>query len=151
MDDLALGQEFQKHGQPVHCYSGKGIAWLRMYPEGLSSMIQGYAKSMAAGSAATHRGIMLLIYMWMAGGLLTPVLLLISMGMDGFAIGIPVGLYLACAIELAIASRRVGQFTDWIFPIYPVLLVVFIATFLYSVYLSKRRKSVQWKGRNIDV
>lgn len=152
MDDLALGKAFQDRGFPVRCYGGKGIAWLRMYPGGLSDMIQGYSKSMASGSAATHSFVMLLIYLWMAGASITPILLIVSAwsGQMTF-LSIFLTVYILFAIELAIASRRVGHFIWWIFPLYPLLLFVFVIIFMYSLYLSKRRGSVQWKGRNINV
>ena len=150
MDDLALGKAFQECELPVRCYGGKGIAWLRMYPGGLSDMVQGYSKSMASGSAATHPLVMLFIYVWMAGASVAPIMLIASMVSTSW-LGVSIGLYIVYAIELAIASRRVGHFAWWIFPLYPLLIVVFISIFMYSVYLSKRRGSVQWKGRNIDV
>ncbi|WP_153730982.1 glycosyltransferase [Sporosarcina obsidiansis] len=152
MDDLALGKAFQEQDLPVHCFSGRGIAWLRMYPEGLSHMIQGYSKSMATGSAATHPMVMGLIYLWMSGGLVVPGLLVVSAWEDSFLwLWVFVILYAIYMAELIIASRRVGRFKWWIFPIYPLLLFVFISIFLYSLYLSKRRGSVQWKGRDINV
>lgn len=151
MDDLALGKAFQEYGLPVHCYGGKGIAWLRMYPGGLSDMVQGYSKSMASGSAATHPLVMLLIYMWMAGASVAPVMLIASLFSSTGWLGVSIGLYIVYAVELAIASKRVGRFAWWIFPLYPLLIAVFISIFMYSIYLSKRRGSVQWKGRNINV
>lgn len=151
MDDLALGKAFQKQGLPVRCYGGKGIAWLRMYPGGLSDMVQGYSKSMASGSAATHPLVMVLIYVWMVGASIAPIMLL-SSGFSSISwLGVSIGLYILYAVELMIASRRVGRFVWWIFPLYPLLLVVFVSIFMYSLYLSKRKGSVQWKGRNINV
>lgn len=151
MDDLALGQAFQEHGLPVHCFGGKGIAWLRMYPGGLSDMVQGYSKSMASGSTATHPLVMGMIYVWMAGASIAPVMLIVSSFSSTGWLGVSIGLYTLYVIELVIASRRVGRFIWWIFPLYPLLLVVFISIFMYSLYLSKRKGSVEWKGRNINV
>lgn len=151
MDDLALGKAFQQHDLPVRCYGGKGIAWLRMYPGGLSDMVQGYSKSMASGSAATHPLVMVLIYAWMAGASVAASMLLASGFSSTGWLGVSIGLYILYAVELAVASKRVGRFVWWIFPLYPLLLVVFISIFTYSLYLSKRKGSVQWKGRNINV
>jgi len=151
MDDLALGKAFQQHDLPVRCYGGKGIAWLRMYPGGLSEMVQGYSKSMASGSAATHPLVMVLIYTWMAGALIAASMLFVSGFSSTSWLGVSIGLYILYAVELAVASKRVGRFIWWIFPLYPLLLVVFISIFTYSLYLSKRKGSVQWKGRNINV
>ncbi|PIC84000.1 glycosyltransferase family 2 protein [Sporosarcina sp. P1] len=151
MDDLALGKAFQEHDLPVRCFGGKGIAWLRMYPGGLSDMVQGYSKSMASGSTATLPLVMGLIYIWMAGASITPMMLVASGFSSTGWLGVSIGLYTLYAMELVIASRRVGRFVWWIFPLYPLLLIVFILIFMYSLYLSKRKGSVQWKGRNINV
>lgn len=151
MDDLALGKAFQARDLPVRCYGGKGIAWLRMYPGGLSDMVQGYSKSMASGSAATHPLVMGLIYVWMAGASLVPVMLIASWFGSASWLGVSIGLYILFAAELAVASKRVGRFAWWVFPLYPLLLAVFIMIFVYSLYLSKRKGRVHWKGRDIHV
>lgn len=152
MDDLALGKEFQKKQLPVRCYSGRGIAWLRMYPGGFGQLIQGYSKSMAAGSTATHPLVMLLINMWIVGGVLSPLLVFYAVysGVGSFVL-------IACALAVCYMAsvgrsiRKVGNFAYWTIPLYPLLFLFFIGVFMYSLYLAKRRKEVTWSGRNIRV
>lgn len=152
MDDLALGKKFQEKQLPVRCYSGRGIAWLRMYPGGFRQLIQGYSKSMASGSVATHPLVMLLINAWIVGGVLSPLLLLFAAfsGKVGFLLvaGTLVICYMA---SVARAIRKAGNFSFWTVPLYPVLFLFFIGVFMYSLYLAKWRKRVRWSGRDIQV
>lgn len=152
MDDLALGNEFQLHQLPVRCYSGRGIAWLRMYPGGLGQLIQGYSKSMAAGSTATHPLVLLLINGWIVGGVLSPLLLLLAMIRGDVGLLLVAGILVICYMAAVARSiHKVGNFSFWTVPLYPILFLFFIGVFMYSLYLSKRRKRVRWSGRDIQV
>ena len=152
MDDLALGNEFQDKGLPVRCMSGRGIVWLRMYPEGLRQLIQGYSKSMASGSVSTLPSVMLLINLWIVGGILSSLLVLFPVFTKSWLqLVFAVVLYVAYTWGVARSVRKTGVFAHWIIPLFPLLFIFFILVFMYSIYLSKRRKRVTWRGRDIDV
>lgn len=152
MDDLALGHEFQAKALPVRCISGRGTAWLRMYPEGFKQLVQGYSKSMASGSVSTHPFVMLLINLWIVGGILSPLLFLFPvMTESGIQLAVAVVVYAAYMFGVARSVRKTGDFAMWTIPLFPLLFVFFILVFLYSIYLSKRRKRVTWRGRDIEV
>lgn len=152
MDDLALGNEFQEKGLPVKCMSGSGTAWLRMYPEGFRQLVQGYSKSMASGSVSTHPIVMLLINLWIVGGILSPLLFLFPLMTGSWIQFAASGLvYVAYMFCVARSVRKTGEFAMWTFPLFPLLFIFFILVFMYSIYLSKRRKHVTWRGRDIRV
>lgn len=152
MDDLALGNEFQDKGLPVTCMSGRGVAWLRMYPEGFGQLIQGYSKSMASGSVSTLPSVMLLINLWVVGGILSSLLFLFPVITKSWLqLVIAVMLYVAYMWGVARSVRKTGVFANWTIPMFPLLFIFFILVFMYSMYLSKRRKRVTWRGRDIDV
>lgn len=67
MDDLALGEAFLEQNLPVRCLGGKGIISLRMYPEGIGSLIEGWCKSFAVGSKSTHPVVMFMVILWISG------------------------------------------------------------------------------------
>ena len=67
MDDLALGETFLEQNLPVRCLGGKGIISLRMYPEGIGSLIEGWCKSFAVGSKSTHPVVMFMVILWISG------------------------------------------------------------------------------------
>ena len=152
MDDLALGNKFQSVGLPVKCYSGRGIAWLRMYPEGLRQLIQGYSKSIASGSTATLPSVMLLINLWIIGGILSPLLFLYPLIFGSYtSLIIAASLYILYGISVFRSLRIVGKFSNWTLPVFPLLFIFFIIVFMYSLYISKRKKVVTWRGRDINI
>ncbi|MGD6843581.1 glycosyltransferase family 2 protein [Bacillus infantis] len=152
MDDLALGEAFLEHDLPVRCLGGKGIISLRMYPEGLGSLIEGWCKSFAVGSKSTHPAVMLMVIFWIAGSFIAAGALISSITEWNPAAMIFSGiLYILYSIQTAWFARRVGNFRWVIFPFYPILFLFFAGIYLYSFIRVNIFHSVKWKGRNIKV
>ncbi|MDT0160897.1 glycosyltransferase family 2 protein [Bacillus sp. AG4(2022)] len=152
MDDLALGEAFLEHDLPVRCLGGKGIISLRMYPEGLGSLIEGWCKSFAVGSKSTHPAVMLMVIFWIAGSFIAAGALISSITeWNPAAMIFSAALYILYSIQTAWFARRVGNFRWAIFPFYPVLFVFFAGIYLYSFIRVNIFHSVKWKGRNIKV
>lgn len=152
MDDLALGEAFQGQGLPVRCYGGRGLVRFRMYPEGFHQLLEGWTKNFGTASKSTHPFVMTLVNLWITGGFVTPVLLGLSVffGSDYWILTASV-LYLLNVVEMAWLARRTGNFFWWIFPFYPILLLFFTVIFAYSLYLTHIRKTVTWRGRDVQV
>ncbi|MEL3971204.1 glycosyltransferase [Rossellomorea oryzaecorticis] len=152
MDDLALGEAFLDKDLPVRCLGGKGIISLRMYPEGLGSLIEGWCKSFAVGSKSTHPAVMLMVIIWISGSLTTAGALITSVIERDPAMMILSGaLYVLYALQTAWFARRVGDFRWAVFPFYPVLFLFFAGIYLYSFIRVNVFHSVKWKGRKIKV
>lgn len=152
MDDLALGEAFQAQGLPVRCFGGRGLIRFRMYSEGFRQLLEGWTKNFATASKSTHPLVMVFVNCWIAGGSVSAVLLIIAVFFgSAFWVAAAAVLYLLNVIEMAWLSRRTGNFSWWIFPFYPVLLLFFTIVFVYSLYLTHIRKSVSWRGRNVKV
>ena len=152
MDDLALGEAFQEQGLPVRCYGGRGLIHFRMYPEGFHQLLEGWTKNFGTASKSTHPFVMMLVNLWITGGFVAPVFLALSSLFGSMPwILAAVILYLLNVCEMVWMARRTGNFSWWIFPIYPVLLLFFTVIFLYSLYLTHVRKTVKWRGRDVQV
>ena len=52
--------------------------------------------------------------------------------------------------ELAWMARRVGRFGTVALLLFPIPLLVFIAVYVRSLYLTMVRRRVTWKGREIN-
>jgi 4,4'-diaponeurosporenoate glycosyltransferase len=142
LENFWLAKEFRAAGIPVHSVSGRGVFSLRMYPDGLRTLIEGWTKGFASGAGQTPGGTLLLIVLWMTGLMLAPLGLLATGGWLCWG-----ALYLGCAAQVAWFSRLVGAFR-WFTPlVYPVPLTFFFVVFLWSVLRSG--KTVTWKGREI--
>jgi 4,4'-diaponeurosporenoate glycosyltransferase len=152
MDDLALGEAFLEKDLPVRCLGGKGIISLRMYPEGLGSLIEGWCKSFAVGSKSTHPAVMLMVIFWIAGSFITAGALLTSIiEWDIGALFFSGVMYILYMLQTAWFARRVGNFRWAVFPFYPLLFVFFAGVYLYSFIRVNVFHSVNWKGRKIKV
>ena len=83
-----------------------------------------------------------MIVLWMVGLMIAP----LAMGISGMQ---PwwVGVYLACAAQVAWFGRLPGGFHGYAALLYPVPLVFFFVVFARSAMRSG--KPVTWKGREI--
>lgn len=152
MDDLALGQAYLDQDLPVHCLGGRGVISFHMYPEGLKSLVEGWCKSFALGSKATHPAVMLMTIIWISGSFISAGALVSSvLAMDITLIMLTGLLYLLYALQTMIFARRCGNFNRGIFLFHPVLFAFFAGLFIYSLFRVHVLRSVNWKGRKIDV
>ncbi|WP_246945006.1 glycosyltransferase [Bacillus pinisoli] len=152
MDDLALGEAFLEQNLPVRCLGGKGIISLRMYPEGVGSLIEGWCKSFAVGSKSTHPLVMLMVIFWITGSFITSGALISSIiDWNPTAIMFSGILYILYMIQTAWFASRVGNFRWAVFAFYPILFLFFVGIYLYSFIRVNVFHSVKWKGRNIKV
>ncbi|MVP00677.1 glycosyltransferase family 2 protein [Paenibacillus lutrae] len=152
LDDLALGQAFLDKNFPVYGLGGSGVITFRMYPEGLKSLVEGWCKSFAVGSKSTHPIVMLMVIIWISGGLISTGALISSLAaMNPVALMFSGLLYGAYALQTLLFARRCGNFSRGIFIIYPILFLFFIAIHLYSLFRARVLHSVKWKDRKIKV
>ncbi|WP_342387523.1 glycosyltransferase [Salinicoccus bachuensis] len=152
MDDLALGQAYLNQDLPVHCLGGKGGISFRMYPEGFKSLVEGWCKSFALGSKATHPAVMLMTIIWISGSFISTGALVSSLiAMDPVLIALTGVLYLLYALQTMIFARRCGNFKRSIFIFHPILFSFFAGVFVYSIFRVHILRSVNWKGRKINV
>jgi 4,4'-diaponeurosporenoate glycosyltransferase len=152
MDDLALGEAFLEHDLPVRCLGGKGVVSLRMYPEGVGSLIEGWCKSFAVGSKSTHPVVMLMVIFWISGSFIAAGALISSLTAWNLAAMLLSGLlYMLYSIQTAWFASRVGNFRWAVFPFYPILFLFFVGIYLYSFIRVNIFHSVSWKGRKIKV
>jgi 4,4'-diaponeurosporenoate glycosyltransferase len=110
-----------------------------MYPNGLSELIEGWAKGFASGAGQTAKPLLLVIVAWLTG-------LMLPVGLLPFSAWAAV-LYLLFAAQLAFLFRQVGAFRWYTAFFYPVPLLFFFALFACSLLRSGRQ--VTWKGRTI--
>ncbi|MHA6253255.1 glycosyltransferase family 2 protein [Oceanobacillus sp. CAU 1775] len=152
MDDFALSSIYLEQDLPVINYAGKGLITLRMYPEGIKQLVEGWTKNLATASQSTHWFVMLLIMMWINGAFMAVLFPLLSLFI-GETTWILLGgaFYFVYAFHVLVLARRTGNFHAWIFLLFPILFLFFTAIFVYSLYCTHILRSVSWKGRKIKV
>jgi len=138
LENHYLAGKFREAGIPVNSRVGRGAIGFRMYPNGLSELIEGWAKGFASGAGRTAKPRLLLIVAWLTG-LMLPLGWLPSSALAWLV-------YLLFAVQLLILFRQVGSFRWYAALLYPVPLAFFVALFAWSFIRPGRQ--VTWKGRS---
>jgi 4,4'-diaponeurosporenoate glycosyltransferase len=141
LENLWLARFFRESATPVRCLLGKDVLSVRMYPDGIISLVEGWTKGFASGSKATAPLILLMIVAWLSGAL-TVTALFVRVHLI-FALT----LYALYVAQIFLLLRRIGSFRFYTAMFFPVPLIFFFAVFARSVIRS--RDSVTWKGRVI--
>lgn len=147
IDDLSLGAAFKQAGIPVDNYVGGRSVRFRMYPHGLHSQLEGFAKSAALSIQKLHPATLALIVCWLTG-------LIVSQGVFLFpdeAMPWLVAGYLLYAAQMMHLSRYVGAFRPFVPLVHILPLLSFACMLLYSLYQVTFKREVVWKGRQIQV
>lgn len=148
LDDLNLGGLFKQAGLPVTNYIGYGLVQYRMYPDGLLSALEGFAKSAALSTAKLKRSTVLLVAVWVVGLIVSECFLLFAGTSYFFPLLIS---YLLFSLQLFYLNKYVGDF-GFVHPLFHVLSTLFfLVVMLYSLYQVSVHRKVIWKGRSVDV
>lgn len=160
VEDMAFGDAARRRGLPVACLAGRGCVAYRMYPDGLSAMIEGWSKGLAMGSGGSPPLARWLMIAWIIG--LTSSAILLAMGVAdragavragvagaGFGAS-AVGIYALYAGQVWWMLRRIGSFGPVTALAFPLPLAFFHAVFARSLWLARIRGSVTWRGRRVD-
>jgi 4,4'-diaponeurosporenoate glycosyltransferase len=107
----------------------------RMYPRGAKQLWEGWTKNTATGALAVPRWVMLLVVAWvvsLCGGPFTSV-----------------WCYAVSAVQVAIITRRTGNFGPFSAALYPLHAAFFVVVAARSLVRSALIGRVSWRGRTI--
>lgn len=148
VENMALASQVRQYGSMLRCVSGKGAIAMRMYPNGLKSLIRGWSKSFASGAKATKWFMLLLVIIWLTGCLtfITEIGILFSKWWFLYVL-----LYAAAMLQIGVAIKKIGSFSFWAVLFFPLHAIFFLLIFLTSFMNTFVRKTASWKGRNIII
>jgi len=132
VEDLALARVMPR---AVAVLAREQQVEYRMYPLGMRQLVEGWTKNTAIGANSVPRWSAALIIVWvvsLCGGPLTSV-----------------WCYVLSAAQVAVMSRRVGNFGVVSAMLYPLHAIVFVTIALRSVARSVLVGRVAWRGRTI--
>jgi 4,4'-diaponeurosporenoate glycosyltransferase len=148
LDDLNLGAKYVEAGIPVTNFLGCGFVSFRMYPLGLHSELEGFAKGAVLSTSKLRPGTLIGTALWTIGVLLSgaaPVLALTPWG-------IPLGIgYLLYALQIFYFVRKVGRFGILMPILHALSSLFFMTVMIYSAYQVAFLGHVAWKGRKVKV
>lgn len=160
LDDVQLAAAYDRAGLPVLCAVGGDAIRMRSYPGGLRQLADGWTKNFASGASAAAPGPTLAAGAWISahhavavGAVLALVEATTGWG-SSLTFGSPLLWALAwvgVAAQLGWILRRVGSFRWWTWAAFPVCLLAFDLIFARSALHTVLRRSVQWRGRAVDL
>ena len=160
IEDVELAAAYHRVGLPVRCAAGGARVTMRSYPGGFAQLCRGWTKNIASGASAAAPLPLLGAVVWVSaqhavglGGVLAVVdVLRPDPPPDAWGV---LGLWLlawsAVAWHVRGLVRRVGSFSWWTWALFPVGLLVFDALFARSLVLTRVRRSVRWRGREVGL
>ncbi len=160
LDDVRLAGAYDRVGLPVRCAAGGDAVSMRSYPGGLAQLVSGWTKNVASGAAAAAPRATLAAVLWISAhhavavGALVSLLAALTGWGGSLVIGSPLLMALAWvgfAWQLRTILHRTGSFRWWTWALFPVPLLAFDLLFARSATLTAVRRSVQWRGRTVDL
>lgn len=152
LEDLALGRQFKNQGINLRCYGGRGNVSFRMYPEGISQLINGFSKGFAQGAMKTSIPVLIIIIAWISGASGT-----VRNLVEGLVVNDPSMIlswsliYIFYAIQIHWMLYRIGNYQFYTSLLFPFPLLFFIIVFIYSFINIFIRRRVSWKGRQVQI
>jgi 4,4'-diaponeurosporenoate glycosyltransferase len=151
LEDIALGRSFAAKNIKVRCMSGRGAIKFRMYPAGISDVIEGWSKNFASGAQSVGIVNLILISLWITGASGTSVLFIKAVADFSQTLSIPIVLlFLLYGVQIYWMLYRIGKFSPLLIILYPIALLFFVMVFIRAVIMTFIFKKVKWKGRIIS-
>ncbi len=150
LENFFLTDFFHRLGISTFNMGGRGAISMRMFPDGLSSLVSSWKKGFVTGATKTPAVLMLLIVAWISAGFSTFIFLtraLVDQSTANVSFGI---LYLMFVLQIRWMYRNIGTFS-WISAFfYPVFFVFFMGLFFYSMIVKMLGQKTAWKGRHVS-
>ena len=148
LEDIALGKALQeKTGQRIRAMAGRGAIAFQMYPEGMTSLVEGWTKNFATGAGLIPGWMLATVSVWITSMFIAFLSGIAPFMWEGQAYLIG---YLLIGVATFLLARKVGRFSIFTIVTYPIQLIFFVWLFARSSFRSKKKK-VTWKGRDLDL
>ena len=160
LDDVSLAVAYTRAGLPVSCAVGGRSLRMRSYPGGIRQLADGWTKNIASGAAAAPPGAAVAAVAWISAhhAVAAGALLALAEAVAGWGTTLSHGspalwavAWVGVAGQLRAVLRRTGTFRWWVWALFPVPLLAFDVLFARSALLTGVRRSVRWRGREVDL
>jgi 4,4'-diaponeurosporenoate glycosyltransferase len=142
LEDVELARSVAAAKAPVTAYAGGRVVAFRMYDRP-TCLVEGWAKNFASGARAVPPLRLALVIAWLTACLVSGAWVL------GASLTAAI-VFVAFATQCFVQLRQLGSFGLLSAVLYPLLAVVFVAVFVWSLALTLRGE-VTWKGRRIKL
>jgi 4,4'-diaponeurosporenoate glycosyltransferase len=160
LDDVSLAAAYHRAGLPGVCADGGDAVRMRSYPGGVRQLVAGWTKYIVSGASAAAPGPRAIAVLWVCAHHAVAVGALLAIVQSVFGRTVPLAAgslalwaiaWLGLAAQLRWVLRRLGSFRWWTWALFPVPLVAFDLIFARSAVWTVVRRSVRWRGRDVEV
>ncbi len=146
LENLAMSSHLEAAGASCVCLGGRGTLNVRMFPDGLAQLCEGWTKAFADGAAAADPVVLGVSIAWLSALCSICISLIYAHGewRGAFAL-----LYLASVLQVLYFARQVGNYSIVTCLFYPLPLIFYFGVFGQSLYRRAFKRPVQWRGRKI--
>jgi 4,4'-diaponeurosporenoate glycosyltransferase len=146
LENVALSQRIVAAGGRCVCLGGRDVLQMRMFPDGLRQLCEGWTKAFASGAAASDGTLLTISILWLTALCSGFLRLLFASGTErAFAAVV----YLSFVLQIVWFARQVGSFRWYTCVLYPIPLLFFFVVFARSLKRRVFGQGVTWKGRLI--
>lgn len=146
LENFHLAQQLKDaHGRSV-CLAGRGSLHMRMFPNGLKQLSEGWTKAFADGAQSTDSRVLFVSVLWLTSLAATAAVLPFSSASHLHA---ALTLYIFAAIQIFFLSRQIGSFRIATCLLFPLPLTFFFIIFSRSAIRRATRRPTNWRGRNV--
>lgn len=146
LENLAFSKRVYGTGAACRCFYGRGTLNMRMFPDGLAQLSEGWTKAFADGAAASGQAVLLLSILWLSALCATFLMLLMAPAHWRLAFAV---IYLLLAFQIYGCAGRLGQYRLLTCLLYPLPLFFYFALFGQSLYHRAFHRKVRWRGRQL--
>lgn len=123
-----------------------------MYPNGLKSQFEGFAKNISTGIISTGLITAILTFLWVTATISAPINLIKAICLTNVANIITYSIFcLVIMVQIIFYSTNIGNYKFYLVPLYPVAILWFLIIILYSFVRKIFFRSVVWKNRKIKI
>lgn len=147
LENFSMAVTLRELGIPVTCRGGRGSVGMRMYPDGISSLVRGWRKAILTGAGTAPPLLTGMASAWLFGGMLAFLMALLpTIAGSSIPMWLP---YIAFSLQMWYMLRSAGTYGVLTALVYPVPLMFFFAVFSGSVIRKLRGIPEEWKGRKL--
>jgi len=146
LENFALASRIEATGGHCVNFGGRGALNIRMFPDGLTQLREGWTKAFADGAAGSDPAVLAVAVFWLSA--LCASFLLVGMAHGPWRAYFAL-LYLMFALQLFWLARKIGNFSAFSCLIYPLPLFFYFGIFGQSLYRRIFKKRVSWRGRTL--
>ena len=144
LENLFLTRHLTEKGWQPQSVLGRGMAEMRMFPEGFSTLIPSWTKGFTAGANQVAAGILFASSLWFSGLFF----LLFSLPLTSSPIRFLLAYFLP-ALALFFSSAKIGSFSRACL-LWPLSLIFYQAVFFRALWRKRKGQKVLWKGRDVS-